>query len=379
MQALLPVSGRNPNGHTADEIRAALSGLSGSRRWSFRYTHLSSTNTVIKEDLDTVISCSVEQAWQADIKRTAKFTLKDTGEINFLADRIMPRARLHLPPYGAEDWVEYPLGVFLLDSPKRKAESTGLVTRDVQGYDLLKVAADDTVDQRYTVAKNANMLARAVNLLAGGTSKVVTPNTATADAAMSWDPGTTRLRIINDILGTINYNSLSFNELGQAIISPYVEPSKRTVEWTYADDDYGLLVPGGEVTLDLGSVPNKVVLVRSNPDTPLLRSIAVNTNPASPTSTVRRGRTIVMVENEQSTVGQAYMDFRAKALLIRASQIFEATEFETGFNPLHSGNDVYRLRYGPLALNSPYVELSWTMDLKPGARMKHVARRVVSV
>jgi hypothetical protein len=126
-------------------------------------------------------------------------------------------------------------------------------------------------------------------------------------------------------------------------------------------------------------VPNKIVLVRSNPDTPLLRSIAVNTNPASPTSTVRRGRTIVLVENEQSSVGQAYMDFKAAALLLKASQIYETTEFETGFNPLHSGNDVYRLRFGPLALNSSYVEQSWAMELKAGAKMKHVARRVVNI
>jgi hypothetical protein len=378
MQALVPVSGRNPNGHTATEIRAALSGLSGSRRWSFRYSLLNKTNGLIKEDLDTVISCSVEQNWLDDIKRKAKFTIRDTGEIDFLADRIMPRARLHLAPYGAQDWVEYPLGVFLLNSPKRQAESTGLVTRDIQGYDQLQTLSDDTATTRYSLSKTANVIS-SVSALLGGISKVVTPNAGIMDFAQTWEPGTTKLRIINDLLARVNYNSLSFNELGQAIVSPHVALDKRTMEWTYADDDYGLLVPGGEQELDLFSIPNRVVMYRSDPDKPLLKAVATNDNPASPLSTVRRGRVITRVESNAPAPSQLYLNARAAILLRAASQVYESVTFETGLNPLHSGNDAYRLKYGPLALNSPYVEQSWSMELKAGAKMKHVARRVVSI
>jgi hypothetical protein len=378
MQAIVPVSGRNPNGHTETEIRAALAGLSGTRRWSFRYSHLDKNNNVLTEDMDNVISAKVEQNWLADIKRTASFSIKDSGGIDYLSDRIMPRARLHLAPYGADDWVEWPLGVFLLSAPKRRAESTGLVTREVQGFDQLQVYADACAPTRYTVAKNANMIA-AVSSILGGISKVITPNTQLSDVARSWDPGTSALRIINDLLGTLSYNSLSFNETGQAVVSPYVTPDKRAVEWTYADDDYGLLVPGMEDTLDLGSVPNQVVLVCSDPDRPGLVAKATNTNPANPTSTVRRGRTITMVENEQDVPSLTYLQTKANVKLFLASQLYQSVEFETGLNPLHSGNDVYRLRYGALALNSPYVEQSWTMELKAGARMRHVARRVVQL
>ena len=378
MQAIVPPSGRNPNGHTEAEIRAALAGLSGSRRWSFHYTLLTKTNVVRTDALEGVISCRIDQNWAADIKRTMQMKIRDTGAVDWLSDRIQPRVRLHLAPYGIDDWVEWPLGVFMLNSPKRTAESTGQVTRDLTGYDLTQLYADDAPPTRYTVVKGATYMAGIVSLL-GVQGKVVTPNTQTATVALSWDPGTTRLRMINDCLGNINYNSLSFDENGLALINPYVVPSKRAIEWTYADDDYGLLVPGGEQTLDLASVPNQIVKIVSDPDRPKLVAKATNTNPGSPLSTVRRGRIITRVDQEQNAPSLLYLQTRAEVELVAASQVYESVEFETGLNPLHSGNDVYRLRYSPLALNSPYAELAWSMELKAGARMKHTARRVVTI
>jgi hypothetical protein len=379
VQAVVPVSGRNPNAHNASEIREALSGLTGSRRWSFRYSLLDRDNRMLIEDLDNVISGKVEQSWQSDIKRTATFSLRDTGVINYLTDRIMPRARLHLAPFGAYDWVEWPLGVFLLNSPKRKAETTGLVVRDVIGYDALQVYADDCPPGRYTVPKLANIVGAVSTLLGAFVSKVITPNTTTLTVAKSWDPGTTRLRIINELLSMINYNSLAFNETGQALVTPYVSPDKRTAEWTYADDDYGLMIPGMEQSLDLASIPNQVTLVVSDPDRAELVAIATNANPASVTSTIRRGRVISDIRQEQDVPTLALLQAKAANYLAQASQVYESVEFDTGLNPLHSGNDVYRLKYGPLALNNPYVEQSWSMELKAGARMRHTARRVITV
>jgi hypothetical protein len=86
-----------------------------------------------------------------------------------------------------------------------------------------------------------------------------------------------------------------------------------------------------------------------------------------------------VVENVPGSPSQAYLNLWALAHLRRLSQIYESVEFDTGLNPLHSGHDLYRLKFGPLALNSPYVEQSWSMELKVGARMRHVARRVVTL
>lgn len=378
MQALAPVSAdRNPNQHTTEEVRAALQGRTGSRRFSFRYELLDSTNTYV-EELPNVTAASIEQNWLADIKRVAKFSIRETGRIDFLSDRIKPFSRLHLPPYGTRDYVEWPQGVFLLTTPSRGIDEQGRVSRDVEGFDALQVFSDDLVQNRYTVAAAANVIA-AVTTLLGSVPKVVAPSTKTLTTAMEWEPGTSKLRIINDLLSVVNYESLSFDEDGSARVQPYVAASTRTEEYEYATDTHGLIVPNVDQELDLFSIPNNWVLVVSEPDVPAIVATYTNTDPGSPTSTVRRQRTITDFRTEQDAVDLATLQAKAARLAFEASQIYEAIEFSTAMMPIHSGNDVYRLRYDPLAINAKYTEQSWSYDLAAGAKMKHRARRVVTV
>ncbi|HEU4754010.1 MAG TPA: hypothetical protein VFU47_12950 [Armatimonadota bacterium] len=379
MQRLAPVDpDRNPNGHTEEEILAALQGASGSRRFTFRYELLDSANRPIRE-LDNVLACTVSQNWLADIKRTATFRLRDSGGINYALDRIKPYVRLHLPPYGERDWVEWPQGVFLLSSPKRHVDASGLVTREVAAYDQLQVSADDKVVSRYTALPGDNYIQKVGSLLGLFTMDGLPPDPRNRPGAREWEPGTPKLRIINDLLQAINYESLSYDEDGRRVIRPYVSPDQRAEEYTYADGSASMMVPEADHELDLFAVPNKWVLYVSSPDGPPLRSVYTNTNPASPTSTVRRGRTIVDYRQEWDVADQATLDAKVARLAFEASQVYEAIEFETGLMPIHSGADVYRIRYGALAIDAKYVEHSWSMELRAGARMRHRARRVVTV
>jgi hypothetical protein len=382
MLALVPTGDRNPAGHTKDTILAALRGLSGSRRFSFRYRLLEPSGAVVEEDLDNVLGGSVSQNWLADIKRTATFTMLERGGIDFLSDRIQPVVRLHLPPYGPADWVEYPQGVFLLTTPSRSASVAGVVTREVQGYDQLQVYSDDLLATRYTVATGAVVTTAVTTLLASVlvAPKVrVTPHAGTLTAAKEWEPGTSKLRVINDLLGMINYESLSFDEDGVAVVQPYQSPAARAEEYVYANDHQGLVMPDAGQELDLFAVANHWVLVVSEPDQPPLVAAYTNSNPASPTSTVRRQRTITDYRTEQEATDLTTLQARVARLAVEASQVYEAVTFKTGLMPIHSGNDVYRVTLSSLALNAAYAEQSWTMPLKAGAEMAHVARRVITV
>lgn len=382
MMPLAPsLAARNPNGHTSEEVLAALQGRSGSRRWSFRYVLLDSANRYV-QDLDNVLAGSVSQNWLADIKRTASFTMREAGGIDWLSDRVQPFVRLHLEPYGPEDWVEWPQGVFLLTSPVRKANRAGVVTREVDGYDQLQVYADDLTDTRYSLAAGT-VVTTAVRTLVTGVldppAVNLTPHTGTLTAAKEWEPGVSKLKIINDLLGMINYDSLSFDEEGAAVVRPYRLPQERAEEYTYADDDQGLVFPELEQGLDLWGVKNKWTLVVSEPDQPVLTSSYTNVNPASPTSTVRRRRTISDFRTETEAVTQAVLDAKVQRLAFEASQVYETVPFRTGLMPIHSGSDVLRVRLERLAINAKYAETSWRMTLKAGAPMEHSARRVVAV
>lgn len=379
MQSLTPITEHNPNDHTAAEVLAALQGRTGSRRLSFRYELLAS-NLAKLGDLTNVIDARVEQNWLADIKRKASFTLRDTGGIDYLSNRIKPWVRLHVPPYQDDDWVEWPQGVFLLTTPARHIDAADRVTREVEGYDGLQVLAEDLVSTRYTVAAGASYTATVSSVLAAaGLVASIHASASVLPVAMEWEPGTSKLKIVNELLSAINYQSLSFDENGQAIVQSYVSPASRAPGYTYADDAAGLVVPEVDQELDLFGVPNQWTLCVSEPDRAALVATYTNTDPSSPTSVPRRGRTITDFRTEQTAVDLTALQAKVARLAFDASQVYEALEFETALMPIHSGNDVLRVTYSGLAIDDKYAEQSWSMPLKAGGRMAHRVRRVVSV
>lgn len=363
------------NGYTSDQVKRALH--APSRALTFRYDLLGSDNK-FKRTLDNVLSASVSYNSLADIKRTGRFTLRDDGAINFLSDRIKPWARLRMPDGG---WAEFALGVFVLSTPPRKVDSAGVVTREVEAYDQLQVLKDDKVSDRYTITAGTNYISAVKTLLdgAGVSSQNLTQTAKTLPADRDWPPGTDKLKVINGLLGAINYRSLFFDEDGQAIAQPYVSPQNRASEYTYRDDQDSVIFPDVEQALDLFAIPNQWVLVVSEADRPPLRSVYTNSNANSPTSTASRGRTIVDYRELQEAADQASLDAKAQRLAFEASQVYETVNFETALMPIHSDSDVYTLEFTALGLSAKYSEHSWSMDLMAGGKHKHQIRRVVSI
>lgn len=381
MQALAPDSvTQNPNGRTESEIRDALTGQHGARRWSFRYELLDYSGATV-EWLDGVESCSIEQNWLADgSKRTARLRIRDLGRINYLSDRIRPWVRLHLPPYGDQDYVQWPQGVFVLSSPTRSVNAAGAVVRDVEAYDLLQVLATDKPATRRTVDVGNYPIAQVITLLGDLPHTIERRSGSLVPVAKEWDPGTSKLRMINDLLAYTNFDSLAFDEWGRAYTRKYVQPAARTVEYTYETGQRGVILPDLHQELDLFSVPNQWTRVVSEPDRAPLVSTYTNNNPASPTSTVRRSQTITDFGTESAdSLDQATLDERVLRLAAEASQVYETITFRTGLMPIHGGQDTYTLSYPDLAISAKYSERAWSMELRAGAPMTHWARRTVAV
>lgn len=372
MQAL------DPAGTYADaEVLKALTARAGTRTLDFRYDRLDADNTFI-EPMQYVAAGHVENNALADIKRTATFRLLDRGSFDYLRDRIQPWCRLRMPDGG---YVEWPLGVFLLSTPDRTLDEAGVVARDVKAYDQLVVLTDDKVSARYSIAAGVAYTTAIATLVAsaGITSTNIVPSALTLPATMEWEPGTPKLRILNDLLDAINYGSAWFDERGTLICRPYQSPTVRPVEYLYADDEATVRTGDAVQTLDLFGVPNQWVLVKSEPDQPPLTSIYTNTSPTSPTSTVSRGRTITDYRTEEDAADQTTLDAKVARLAFEASQVYEGIKFSTAIMPMHSNGDVIALDIPELGLTGRYSEQSWGFDLRAGATMQHTARRVVTV
>jgi len=366
------------NGYTAADVLYALRGIRGRREWRFRYELLSSANVLVRQ-LTNVAAGHVEQDFLAEIKRTAKFTIQDRGDINFLTQRIKPWAGIKMSDGGYAEW---PLGVFLMTTPTRKADISGVVTRDIDAYDATMVLQEDTVSGRYYVGNNQNIIAAVIEVLTntpGIVSWNIPANAAVTTTAIEWEPGTTKYQIIADLLGRVNYTSLWFDGNGVARAIPYVIPSSRTSEFEYATDVRSVILPDIEQTLDLYRVPNRWVLIVSNPETTPLRAEITNTDPSSPTSTVNRGRTITRVITDEDVPTQGLLNAKAERYREEDGNIFESVEFATGLMPFHDSNDVYDLVHDDLAITGKWNETKWAFDLLQGAGMTHSIRRTVSV
>lgn len=291
----------------------------------------------------------------------------------------------------SRNYVEWPLGVFLLSTPHRELLKGDVLVRPVQGYDQLQVYSDDAVSSRYEVAASASYT-DAVETLLGGVTADIVASTETLPAARDWDPGTTKLRIINDLLASINYRPLHFNADGRAQVKPYVSPQDQPPEWTYSDLSASVLGYNARQELDLFGVANQWIVVVSEPDQPVLSSTYTNTDPASPTSTTRRGRTITDFRSSPEGLGgglgpdgnpipptQGELDAYVEKLAFEASQVYAALEFRTGLMPIHGTYDVYQITFDRMAINAKFSEHTWSMDLRGGAFMTHRARRVVVI
>lgn len=367
----------DPRGVYSDAaVLAALRGTTGVRRLTYRYDRLSSSNAYLGP-LSSVFRGSVSNNSLADIKRTARFSVLDDSTINYGSDRIKPYARLGMDNGG---FVEWPLGVFLLATPSRALVSANYVSREVEAYDQLLILAQDGLSDRLSYAAGTLYTAALSAIGASrGFALNVTPSPLVMPAATEWEPGVSYLRVVNDLLAAINYESALFDENGVFVCRPYVAPSVRGSVYTYASDAVSVLSGDVGQTIDYFSVPNRWTIVKSEADQGVLISTYTNTSPTSPTSTVNRGRIITDFRTEQDAANQSTLDAKAARLAFEASQIFEKVVFSTMAMPFHGTADVLTLQLSELTIASKYSEQSWELELTAGAAMKHSVRRVVSV
>jgi len=385
-------------GFTRQNIIDALH--AGNRHVSFRYELLDSNNLYKADITNKILSASVGHQALSQTKRTASFDIIDDETIDFLSDRIKPYVRLVMRGVsstvsqvyqGNQSWpvllatgtvyVEWPLGVFLLSTPLRKAGKGGVIERKVAAYDQTQVLVDDIIASRYTIETGTNYITAIKALLdsAGVTNQNLAPIANTLPLTRDWEPGKTKLAIINDLLEAINYLAIYFDENGVAIAQSYTSPTIRASEYTYATDLKSVVMPEAIDHFDLVDVPNKWVLTVSNPEQTPLTSTTTNENVDSPTSYQSRGNRWITRFEQVEAATQEVLDAKAERMKQEASQIYRKFEWESLIMPMHSHFDVYTLEIDELGFSEKVSETSWSMELKADALMKHSCRKIVEV
>lgn len=292
-------------------------------------------------------------------------------EADWLSDEIQPVMII--------DGVEHTLGVYAA-ATVTPSRTQGADSLRIEAYDRCWRVRDLYMTARPYYAAGTNYLSPIKIILQNSGAKLImaTPTTATlAEDRQDWDPGTSCLTLVNELLSEINYNSLWFDNNGYAILQPAATPTVGNIKHTLdADDVRSLIIPQMSRESDYYSAPNVFLCMCSNPDKdePMVAT-AENNNPQSPLSIPRRGRRIVKVVQlnniADETALQAYADKLRNDSLIGG----ETIRIQTGLLPGFGVADVVALHYGDLS--ALCIERAWTMELRVGGMMSHTLERVV--
>lgn len=279
--------------------------------------------------------------------------------INMSSDRVRPWRIV-----GDEEWA---LGVYVLASPSTEYTATGS-TRSIELVDKITVVKDDCITQTLQVTKGSNIVDAALQQVraAGETRVLATPSDATLSNTMTWEPGTSRLRVINDLLSVAGYWSLTTDRQGQFILEPYVDPADRTISWEFAEGETSLHRPEWSHELPLWDATNHVTLVsQEDDDENVWVATAVDDNPNSPTSTVNMRRVLNPIVEENVEASSALdLQLQANRKLRDNSNVVGTLEVTHAFVPLWYRDGV---RFSSQGVGTKATVTEMSMDLTPGS------------
>jgi hypothetical protein len=284
-------------------------------------------------------------------------------------------------PWIGIDNVWHTLGIFLMESPGLQANGAS-VRRSVGFYDKGLILDQYALMNRRYFPQGTNVIAAVEQLLAmAGISKT---NLAASDAEIYSDIefpiGTNVLQATNELLTSINFGTLSFDEMGIAVARQYVFPGRRVIDRFYSSQTDSIITPEYSDLLDIASAPNVFIRCADGAELPApLVSIFINDSPAISTSTVNRGRQIVDFARVGNVFTQDQLDASVKRAAIEATQAYRYLDFKTLLMP-HGGGDALYIDM-PELFDVPmmFIETAWNMDLRAGGLMSHHAKVVVDI
>jgi hypothetical protein len=382
--------------------------LYGDRTTSYRWevlTHAGGVDTLAGY-LDGVVEPSAALHWSLykAVKGTGELKVNDLavakpGSLR-IADVAVASARIR--PVLIIDGLptEIPLGVYLFSAAPEAWTDAGRVY-GVELLDRNTVLDQDAVEVSYTVAAGTVILQAVATVIASAGESITVDATNTAALAnpMVWPAGTSKLRIVNDLLDALRYDSLWVDGQGNYRATPYLVPASRSISYELLNGLPRELVDG-ETSIyseswsrdrDLFDVPNRVITVQSGSgDTQPLTGLATNTttdptDPTYPFSYAARGnrwktKVIDGVEVPAGTTPQmqAYLDAKARASLIASSSVQATVNIKHLPLPVRV-SDVLRFKNAPAGIDRRHVLTNIDLEAHPTGLMSSTLQEVIEL
>lgn len=278
------------------------------------------------------------------------------------------------------DWLQTRLRIYYNDAalitaipsiPAENYSSTG-VAFQIDLYDKTSLLISDNYGATYTVAAGTNIIEHVIQVIesTGETKINITPSSLTLANSIIFEPNTTKLKIVNDLLESAGYWSLSADGMGYLVSSPYV--ADRPVVHEFVDNETGLYLPVFTRNYDPYNVPNKIICIgkTDGASEALVKTAQDTTYPLG--YPYRPWNTVTHTDIEYATADnlQAIADRK----LIEAQQVLET--FEISHPYLGFGlNDVVSFTNKRLGTRRAVVQKQ-TYSLSVGGLIKSTIRVV---
>ena len=358
------------DGLTSDQVRKI---LSTNRTITYGYELLDQNDKTIGSV--HAKTCTISNNYEARIQRVASMEITEAKDIDFVYDRVRPYMQVE----AGDKKLIYPLGIFLMSSPSRKAQDGG-ITRMIDCYDKTQILNDDKFDSRYIVNAGVTYTAAVASIVASaGITKTNIPQSALeTQNPIEFPMGTSKLDACNELLTAINYVPLYADSLGYIKTSPYILPEGRAIDVFFSTDKDSITCPGAEEEMDIFSAPNKIVRYLEHAERGLLISSVQNDDPTSKLSTVSRGRVIVDIAAVKDVPDQATLDAMVQKIMAE-KKVYQKVVINTLNLPNHENGDCVYINNSEINVSGKYIETAWNMDLSSGGTMQHLCRKAVSI
>lgn len=349
--------------------------VSSSRKIWYEYTVSDINDKTI--GMVSIDSGSVSFDSRQEIMRTFSGNIKKSEllDINTLDERVMPWMCMEL---ANKDTVKWPLGRFIINPSEKGMTAVSEVI--ITGYDMGKIAYDDKMERRFYVPAGTVYSSAVAQILGTLYNNLeIAASAKTKAANQEWGIGSRKLSVVNDLLKSINYNPLHFDEYGKGIVDEYVFPVNKPVDITYSTKNNSIILDGFTKESNKFDIANKYIRYTESVDAEYLISIYLNDDPLSPYSTVNRGRVIVDSESVNDIATQEDLDNYVKRVALSAMQGTETLNFETLNMPGHGYLNSLQVQCELYDVDAKYIEVGWEMNLSSGGKMKHICERILNI
>lgn len=314
----------------------------------------------------------------ASVKGSGELTVHDvdtpTGprHWDWLNVRIRPVARID----GIDR--EFPMGVWIPSVPEEDWTAAGR-TWKIELLDRVSILDSDVYTDPTTgglfasFAAGANIISIIRQIIAdtGETSEAILDDPdAVLKSAKTYDAGTTKLQVVNDLLDTANYFSIFMDYTGAYRCEKYTDPASRPVQYEavgpFVSGPTSIYSPEFSITRDIFSIPNRVVgILQGDGETEGLTSIAVNLDTSSPFSQPNRGRWITKILTDVSDMDQAALDLYVQKNLQSSMSVASSVPLTHAWMPELAINQVVAIRNPAASLDIAATVSKVTVNFDP--------------